>query len=246
MLKFFRRIRKKLIEENSLRKYLIYAFGEILLIVVGIFIALQLNNWNENRKTHQAQEELLFKLVSDLKYDITKFQKLDSIYANWHGQSEHILQNILDGTIDSITSTEEYLIGQGNLFYISIRKTTFNEMVSTGVFYNLPDRSLTQSITEYYEFANFEVDKRNRDNQDFYNYLLRIGQIDVFNRVLRLVEQRNLDYLNWTWLKDPNSEEYKEFETRVLWFKGAISGNRSVINQLKTKATDLIRNIDRK
>jgi hypothetical protein len=47
MLKFFRGIRRKLLEDGSLRKYLIYAIGEILLIMIGIFLALELNNWNE-------------------------------------------------------------------------------------------------------------------------------------------------------------------------------------------------------
>jgi len=50
MLKFFRTIRKKLIEEDNVRKYLLYAIGEILLVVIGILIALQVNNWNEERK----------------------------------------------------------------------------------------------------------------------------------------------------------------------------------------------------
>jgi hypothetical protein len=47
MLKFFRTIRKKLIEEYNVRKYLLYAIGEILLVVIGILIALQVNNWND-------------------------------------------------------------------------------------------------------------------------------------------------------------------------------------------------------
>ena len=50
MIKFFRKIRQKLLAENKISKYLIYAFGEIILVVIGILIALQINNWNEGRK----------------------------------------------------------------------------------------------------------------------------------------------------------------------------------------------------
>jgi len=49
MIKFFRRLRQKLLAENRFSKYLIYAVGEIILVVIGILIALQINTWNENR-----------------------------------------------------------------------------------------------------------------------------------------------------------------------------------------------------
>ena len=49
MLRIFRNIRQKLAAENNIAKYLRYAIGEIFLVVIGILIALQINNWNENR-----------------------------------------------------------------------------------------------------------------------------------------------------------------------------------------------------
>jgi hypothetical protein len=49
MIKFFRKIRQGLISESKFSKYLLYAIGEIVLVVIGIFIALQLNLWSENR-----------------------------------------------------------------------------------------------------------------------------------------------------------------------------------------------------
>ena len=50
MIKFFRKIRQQLLTENKFSKYMIYAIGEIILVVIGILIALGINNWNENRK----------------------------------------------------------------------------------------------------------------------------------------------------------------------------------------------------
>ena len=73
MLKFFRTIRKKLIEEDNVRKYLFYAIGEILLVVIGILIALQVNNWNEERKDQQQAETYVQLLIEDLNADLNKY-----------------------------------------------------------------------------------------------------------------------------------------------------------------------------
>ena len=64
MIKFFRQIRQNLIMENKTGKYLKYAIGEIVLVVIGILIALQINNWNENRKEKQQEKAILYQLIT--------------------------------------------------------------------------------------------------------------------------------------------------------------------------------------
>ena len=61
MIKFFRKIRYDLMEKNKTVKYFKYAFGEIILVVFGILIALQINNWNETRKLKAKELEILLK-----------------------------------------------------------------------------------------------------------------------------------------------------------------------------------------
>ena len=70
MQKFFRHIRKKLIEKKNVRKYFLYAIGEILLVVIGILIALQLNNWNEQRKSIDYENTLLIEMRKSLNNDL--------------------------------------------------------------------------------------------------------------------------------------------------------------------------------
>jgi len=67
MIKFFRKIRQKLLSENKIGNYLIYAFGEIVLVVIGILIALQINNWNEFRKERKIEKELIAELQFTIK-----------------------------------------------------------------------------------------------------------------------------------------------------------------------------------
>ena len=69
MIKFFRRIRQRLVVENRFSKYLLYAIGEIVLVVIGILIALQINTWNESRKQATTETEFITSLQNDLHQD---------------------------------------------------------------------------------------------------------------------------------------------------------------------------------
>ena len=73
MLKFFRKIRQKLLQQNKVGSYLKYAIGEIFLVVIGILIALQINNANEAHKARQSERVVLKNLVQDLRADSLSF-----------------------------------------------------------------------------------------------------------------------------------------------------------------------------
>ncbi len=66
MINFFRKIRKQLLTQNKVSKYLLYAIGEIVLVVIGILIALSINNWNEWRKDRIMEREVLGQLSESL------------------------------------------------------------------------------------------------------------------------------------------------------------------------------------
>ena len=69
MIRFFSKMRLKLAAENKVGRYLRYAVGEILLVVIGILIALQVSNWNEQRKSNKLEAEYYCRLFEDLKQD---------------------------------------------------------------------------------------------------------------------------------------------------------------------------------
>ena len=69
MLKFFRRIRRKLLDERNLKRYLIYALGEMLLVVVGILIALQINNRSQFYKDRILEIEILEEIRENIITD---------------------------------------------------------------------------------------------------------------------------------------------------------------------------------
>ena len=75
MIKFFRKIRQKLLAENKFSKYLVYAIGEIALVMIGILLALQVNNWNEQRKDRNTEQKILNDLQEYFLVNINRLNK---------------------------------------------------------------------------------------------------------------------------------------------------------------------------
>ncbi len=80
MIKFFRKIRQRLLTENKFSKYMLYAIGEIILVVIGILIALQINNANENRKLDTQEQNYLIALQEEFRYNKEQLEKV--VYKN--------------------------------------------------------------------------------------------------------------------------------------------------------------------
>ena len=96
MIKFFRHIRKSLLMENKTSKYFKYAIGEIILVVIGILIALQINNWNESRKS-----------------DIQEQSALNNIHRDF-SKNKEILEDVKTSTLLITTSGVQILNHTGN------------------------------------------------------------------------------------------------------------------------------------
>ncbi len=132
MLKFFKKNRQFLLSENKFSKYLIYALGEIFLVVFGILIAVQINNWNETRKKEIQREIYEVSLINELENDIAHLKNLDSRnsikkksienYLNYYN-SENPNLDILHNKLDSVISTKI-------AFYTSVY--TIDDLITTG------------------------------------------------------------------------------------------------------------------
>ena len=85
-MRLFKQQKKAALTNSKISKYLIYAIGEILIVIIGIFIAIQLNNWNENRKTKNKVAAIFSEITSNLKANkrrvkplITWYEERDSL-----------------------------------------------------------------------------------------------------------------------------------------------------------------------
>ena len=94
MIKFFRRTRQRLLTENHTRKYLLYALGEIALVVVGILIALQINNWSEWKKERAIEIRILDEIRDNIKVDFVDHEQNLNFMANTIHSSGIIINHL--------------------------------------------------------------------------------------------------------------------------------------------------------
>ena len=127
MIKFFRRIRQNLLSEGKSGKYLLYAIGEIILVVIGILIALQINNWNKTQESMALEKKMLNELLTNLQKD-----SLDNaINAQWYERVERSAR-IINGSLEKKIPWHDSLVNHfGNLYTHGI--STYN----TSAFENL-------------------------------------------------------------------------------------------------------------
>lgn len=155
MIKFFRHIRYKLMNENKTGRYFKYAIGEIVLVVIGILIALQINNWNEQKKLKAQEAEALKEIISDLNSNINKFNEtLNS--ENRYGNINNTL-NSLHIIIDHLKSNKVYHdsldIHFGRMTFslntINYKTSGYESLSSIGVDL-IKNTKLRSEIGEYY------------------------------------------------------------------------------------------------
>ena len=150
MIKFFRKIRQSLLLEERTGKYLKYAIGEIILVVFGILIALQINNWNENKNIFATSKTHLENIKKDLVADTTtfhsgidRFQKSLSIQANLFDRSkvdELPIDSILNAIKTSFHSVRIY----------KINNSTFSKLTNSGFIESKSFNSIFLDINNYY------------------------------------------------------------------------------------------------
>jgi len=152
MIKFFRKIRQKLLVENKFSTYLIYAIGEIILVVIGILIALQINNWNQNKQLKKEELKTLKSLYESIKINIVEFD---------HILNAQILRNKSLQEVLFIEVSNQQLIHLDSLITTNVVNHTFdpstgiyNSMINSGKIGLISNDSLKNRISKLYDSVN--------------------------------------------------------------------------------------------
>ena len=247
MIKFFRKIRQKLIGEGNLKRYLIYAIGEILLVVIGILIALQINNWNELDKEKATGIEYLLRIHSDLEKDTAYLNKKVS-FAKEEQQSYY---SYIQSMYDDQSSTEEFIKLTSSVYWnaenLILENTTYNEITNSGKFSFIDNETLRGQIMDYYRrFAAIDenISEMNQTSIEMFadSYKIIIKYYDIFDHFFK--KESMLNKTDWEFINNPRSQEFKELESSAFRYYYKQTVFEKNYEELIIKASNLIEKIE--
>ena len=178
MIKFFRHIRRSLIQKNQMGKYFKYAVGEIILVVIGILIALQINNWNENRKLQVEINTYLDQKLINLKEDRTRLMDLRQFRLDVASKCKYLL----DGSIEKI-NVLEFIEATKQIFTERRFTSTLerNETSTTRYYWSEKEAKINNLEQEYMRLVEVVMFEENRLNEFSENIELNLWQNGYFN-----------------------------------------------------------------
>ena len=150
MIKFFRKIRQKTLTENKFGKYLTYAIGEIILVVIGILIAISINNWNENKKKLQFEITILENIQEDILADKIDLE-LNLQYTKEMLKNEQRLLNFMLNDKMKPSDSIKYADVLGIDLLTAFHKASFNNLQNNDIGL-ISNNNLYKKITRFYDF----------------------------------------------------------------------------------------------
>lgn len=165
MIKFFRKIRQKLLVENRFGKYLLYALGEIILVVIGILIALQINNWNETIKVRATEMVYLKNIKNDLQLTIAEIDKFIELRNTLIQSAKRTLEHFEGKPISDPEAFNKDIVDIYTWERFYQVNNTFQELTSSGNLSLIEDEKIKNGL------LNIEsLYKKIKYNEDHFRY----------------------------------------------------------------------------
>jgi len=256
MIKFFRKIRQKLLSENKFSKYLLYAIGEIILVVIGILIALQINNWNTNRNNRIQEQEILQQLKEEYLDNKEQLQSKIEVRNKMNAAAFKLIQ-FTDRPKDKINvDSFNFLLLQ------TLYRPTFdpalgvtNELINAGKLYLIKNDDLRKSVSDWsgkyfseleeeeltiFDFIRFEYHPFLIDNYSLRNVFTQIKNSDIWKDIHLATGDISIMYS----IKMGNEEDYdanslisnSNFEdllaTLITWNESANNQSNGVMGKM--------------
>lgn len=213
MIKFFRKIRQKLLTENKLRKYLLYAVGEIVLVVIGILIALAINNWNEDRKTDVELKQISQNLIQEFESNQVALNRSLGDLKSAKNAGLEIL-SLMNPPKSKLETIDVDSLIEMSLFFPNWKPTSFvlNELKSAGKLKSLKNNRLKELLFKYERLAENIIGWNNHmktSSQSIIDYMKDNASLRNINHNRFSIKKSNFEYSNMSLLSD------LKFENRI-------------------------------
>lgn len=220
MIKFFRKIRYNLVDQNKTGKYLKYAIGEIILVVIGIIIALQVNNWNESRKNRILEQDYYCRILDDFNLEQRHIEEYQTIANQKIEAAKQLLNDMYRSDKENYTLMNNWIDTQRLPVYVP-RRVAFDDLKTSGNFKLLKDVNIKNSLALYYDDLENILRQMNQ-NRDFLvqrSYPedpveFGIQELDYLKKALgqdiyALLEEPN-------WIHNPDHAYFKKFQNDII------------------------------
>ncbi len=246
MIKFFRQIRKRLISDNKVSKYAIYAIGEIVLVVIGILIALWINNWNEGKRDARIETAFLENFRNDLKADIQNLSEKIASNSERINNTDSIISIL--STKDQLSDTELTRFYNWNLSlafesYFIPEKSTISQFKVNDKGHLISSKALKDKLFRYYS-NNERVEANVERSMQLYQHNFITREItkgilggDVTKRMIGADLGRPDFDLN-------DLKQNSEYLIALLTKKLATTNQNEVYQKILASADELIELID--
>ena len=189
MIKFFRKIRQNLLSEGKTGKYFKYAIGEIILVVIGILIALQINNWNENRKNKIAEADYYCRILDDFELN----EKLIDESSKLATDKIRLCKELILDLNNTPNDRSDIL----NKFVVAIRQDVFvpstiafEDITSSGQLKLLTDLKLKNRLIQHSTFLDNILNLLQENRKEIFNRMSDFELITEFG-------YQDIDYLKY-------------------------------------------------
>tara|TARA_R110002072_G_scaffold1380_2_gene11566 strand:- start:10657 stop:11445 length:789 start_codon:yes stop_codon:yes gene_type:complete len=250
MIKFFRKIRYKIMETGKTSKYFKYAIGEIVLVVIGILIALSINNWNENLQIKRTNQLFLKKMLIDLDNIDTRLNSIVYTYSE-DNDFDYISLTEAINNCDSILKLTYQGLKKEHLKYLATTKTiqggtliniydnTYNELLNTGRLYSLGSDKLVKAIQDFYKFCERETKYQTYNNDEVTRGMIKYE--DGFDLLFMNYRETpsNFTLKDYPFYFDFKSTEYKNFQIGLTITGDSQNNNKRKMLKIIKEAQEL-------
>lgn len=242
MIKFFRRIRQQLVSQNNVSKYLLYAIGEIALVVIGILIALQINNNNQDHLERVEEESYLLRIEKDIQQDTSYIKEKIKEDLKYRDSFTKFLREIYKEQKSHSEFLSLLQLGNWDVRSLYLVDFTFKEITSSGKFEIIQSIELKESILDYYRHRDFGSAHLAQTTEFGFNNLAK-----VFPSLSR---HYNYDILNeldvytdvdWNWINNPSSDKFKYLEASISHFRYKSIISEAYFQQALVKANNILK-----